>query len=76
MVVDLKNYKVAKQFNSDAKVILKIVDLAIRGFQPFSHYKPVGEILSVLKSNKSILEAHAVTASKMLAQGRGGSSEQ
>lgn len=77
MIVNLKNYKVAKKYAEDAVNILKVVDLAMRGLQLYRHYKPVAAMLSDLKDNKVMLEAHLQTANKILAQGKsqGGSDE-
>lgn len=66
MLVDLRTYKVAKNFIKDAKSFMKSIDGALKTLHPFSHYKPVSNIIAELRNNKSILLAHLSTAEKIV----------
>jgi hypothetical protein len=57
-VFNAKDYKLAKVFCSDLEIILRVVDLAIRGLEPFKRYKPVSRLIFVMKEEKVILESH------------------
>lgn len=60
-VVSIKQHKEAKTNKlhiANIEVILKIVDLSLRGLERYGIYRPVMDILLVLKEQKSILEAH------------------
>lgn len=65
-VTSLKEYKISKNLVKDCKNIFKVIDLATRALTPYNKYKPVGTILTELKNNKSLLEAHLNTANKIL----------
>ena len=66
MLVNLSDYKVAKEFISDCKVVLQVIDLSIRGLRPFSKYVPVKAVLASLTESKGILEAHMTKAHKIV----------
>jgi hypothetical protein len=66
MLYDFNRYKLAKEYQEDCKTILKIVNLSITGLDRYKRYKPVAEILTELRNNKAILEAHLHTAKKVL----------
>lgn len=53
-----KDYKLAKQFCRDIEAILKVTGLALRALEPFKHYRPVSRLISTLKEESSLLEAH------------------
>jgi hypothetical protein len=67
-IVNLKSYRLAKEFSKDAKDIMKVLDLTEKALAHFSHYKPVKAILSELRNQKGILSAHQATAEKILEQ--------
>ena len=68
MLVNLKSYKLAKEFDKDAKTMLKVIDLTQRSLVHFRHYKPIKAILAELTNQKGILEAHLSTAQKILSK--------
>lgn len=65
-VINLKSYKVAKEYAKDSEEFLKVIDLSIRALSFYNKYKPVSSILYSLKDNKAILEAHLNTAKKII----------
>jgi hypothetical protein len=67
-VIQLKSYRIAKQYSKDAEVFMRILSLTIEGLQHYSRYKPIGEIVASLKSNKQTLDAHLQSAQKILAK--------
>jgi len=67
-LINLKSYRLAKEFEKDSKDMLKVIDLTQRGLVIFRHYKPIKAILAVLTDQKAILQAHLVTANKILEQ--------
>lgn len=67
-IINLKNYKLAKEYKDDSSDILKVIDLSIRGLQGFNKYKPVMHLLGDLKNTKALLEAHLKTADKILGE--------
>ena len=66
MLVNLKSYRLAKEFSKDAKDIMKVLDLTEKALAHFSHYKPVKSVLSELRNQKGILSAHQAVAAKIL----------
>ena len=74
VVVNLKNYKVAKQFLSDYAVVEKLLLLSIQGLSKFKHYKPINQAIHELRNALLIMQAHQKTAEKIVSGGK--SSEQ
>jgi hypothetical protein len=56
------------------QAILKVIDLSIRGLTMFEVYTPVGRILTNLKNEKIVLEAH-LTEQKRILKERGRTNE-
>lgn len=69
-IVDINHYKVAKKYVEDSKIILKILDLAVRGLTPFSQYKPVKSVLNEISNSVTILNIHLKTADKIINGGK------
>lgn len=63
--IDPKKYKLSKTFCKDLEIILKVVDLSIRGLSPYAIYKPVNRILNVLKEEQTILKLHYESNKKL-----------
>lgn len=55
---DFKAYKEAKVFCKHLEMILKVIDLSIRGLSCYRIYVPVKKILLVLEDQQSILKSH------------------
>jgi hypothetical protein len=58
MINDLKKYKESIVVIDHLNVILKIINLSIKGLQMFSMYTPVARILYTLENERAILECH------------------
>lgn len=65
-IVNIQHYKTARQYVKDAKIILKVLDLTVRGLSPFAQYKPVSSILNEITNSRTMLEIHLKTANKIL----------
>lgn len=67
--INLKQYKdkktLAKVVN-DLESLISIVNLNIKGLQKYAHYKPIANILSVLRDEQLSLETHLKKYRKML----------
>lgn len=57
-VNNLFEYKRAKVLIVDLERILKVVNLAISALGHFTKYAPVGNIITNLRANKTLLEIH------------------
>lgn len=57
-VFNAKKYKLAKVICGDLELILKVVNLSLRGLEPYRPYTPVRRLIESLKEEKSILESH------------------
>jgi hypothetical protein len=68
MLVNLRSYKMAKEFSKDAKDIMKVLELTQKALAHFNHYKPVKAILVEVTNQKGILAAHLATAEKILSK--------
>lgn len=73
-VHNLKDYKKANVYVTHLQAILKVIDLSIRGLTMFEVYTPVGRILTNLKNEKIVLEAH-LTEQKRILKERGRTNE-
>ncbi len=74
--INLKNYKIAKEFIEDGALILKLVNLSMPGLNKFTKYKPVANMLSDINSQKAILEAHMRTAKKIVGEAKSGETKE
>lgn len=68
MVTNLRNYRLAKEFEKDSHDFLRAIDLSIKALTHFRHYKPIANILHTLTDQRAILSAHLNTANKILAK--------
>jgi hypothetical protein len=68
VVVNLQNYKLAKEFIKDSKMVLRALELSIRALTPFNKYKPISQVLGEMRAQKAIMEAHLRTAHKIIAK--------
>lgn len=57
-VIDLKEYKKAKVLVKELEELIKIINLSINALSMYKKYVPVMECISMLQSNKTILEIH------------------
>jgi len=66
MILNLKNYKLAKIFKNDITKILEHVNQSIINLTPYIKYKPVVKMLAELRDQKSMLEAHLKNCNKII----------
>ena len=58
-LVDIKDFKTKRSIKKllvDIEVIIKVMNLSIRGLTPFSKFINVAEAISSLKTNKTLRE--------------------
>lgn len=70
MLIELKSYRLAKQYAADYLIIEKIISLTITGLETFKYYKPIANLIYELKNTQTIMRAHASTAEKLLQRGK------
>jgi hypothetical protein len=61
MIVSLDRFKdkrKVEKYLKDIEDILKIITLSQKGLSLYKHYTPVQEMVSVLETNKILLELH------------------
>lgn len=56
-IVSLNKTKKLKEVINDLNVCLDIIDVNIKGLNPYLKYKQIAELYSVLDTNREILEA-------------------
>jgi hypothetical protein len=64
---DLFKFKKAKTVVRDLTNLLKIIELSITGLTPFRKYTSIGETLSCLEDNRTILTVHLQHHQQILA---------
>lgn len=57
-VSDFNKYKKAKTVVEELDMVLKIINLTIKGLKPFREYNSLSETLEALKDSKTILGIH------------------
>jgi len=60
MLLNLKNYKLAKVYAKDITEILKRLDTTENQLKKYSNFKPVSRILSSIRDERAVLIAHKV----------------
>ncbi len=55
---DYKKYKQSKLIVKELTFVIKIINLALKGLNPFKRYSSIKEIIRVLDEHKLILEIH------------------
>lgn len=63
---DFKSAKKAKIIHGELLVVIKIFNLAIEALKHYTKYGIVAETLSVIQSNKTLLEIHVKKYEKMI----------
>lgn len=63
---DVKNVKKAEIIVKDLEKIITLIDASLNCLSEYSKYIPVMEILSLMQSNKTILEIHRNKYSKYI----------
>jgi hypothetical protein len=56
MLVNLKNFKLAKEFRQDAVEILKVYNLTLQALQHFKKYRTVQNSIDALERDKAEIE--------------------
>ena len=63
---DLNNYKKAKLILKDLKDLVYILDTCLKYFDPYKKYKPMANVISAIKINKSLLEVYLIKCNKII----------
>ncbi len=68
-IVSLDKYKEirrARRIKSDLDDILELFDVIIAGLNNYKKYKPVNEVIKLLKSNKDLLKLYRKKYNKII----------
>lgn len=57
-LIDLNKHRKTEQLVKDLETCIKMIDFNRNSFKGYTKYTPVAEIVSVLETNKTILEIH------------------
>lgn len=57
-LAEYKNLKKSKLIVSELRMVLRILNLAVRGLKGFHYYSPVKDLLPHIKDCKTIIEVH------------------
>lgn len=60
MLLNLKNYKLAKLYAKDIVEILKKFDAVESQLKKYANFKPVSRVLSAIRDERAVLIAHRV----------------
>lgn len=57
-IIDINKYRKNEEVLKDIETCVKMIDFARSSFKGYTKYLPIAEIVSVLETNKTILEIH------------------